>query len=70
VRLSIQKPRNHLGRQQENQAGNKTVDVKSAPHAKHTASRIAGLTHVARALESGSVPVNFPWNWQRMKTVR
>jgi hypothetical protein len=26
----------------------------------------AGLTHVA---ESGNVPVNFPWNWQRMKIV-
>jgi hypothetical protein len=25
------------------------VDVKSAPHAKHTASRKAGLTHVAES---------------------
>jgi hypothetical protein len=46
------------------------VDIKSAPHAKHTTSRIDGLPHMARASESGSVPVNFLWNWERMEKVR
>jgi hypothetical protein len=34
-----------------------SVDVKSAPHAKHTASRKAGLTHVA---ESEACQSSFP----------
>jgi hypothetical protein len=34
-----------------------SVDVKSAPHAKHTASRKAGLTHVA---ESEACQLSFP----------
>jgi hypothetical protein len=46
------------------------VDVKSAPHAKHTASRISWLTTRDPGVESRSVPVNFPWNWQRMKIVK
>jgi hypothetical protein len=36
------------------------VDVKLAPHAKHTASRTKLASHETRAFESGSVPVNFP----------
>jgi hypothetical protein len=43
------------------------VDVKSAPHAKHTASEQSWLNTRCRIR---SVSVNFPWNWQRMKTVR
>jgi hypothetical protein len=40
----------------------KCVDVKSALHAKHTASRKKLASHKARAYESGGVPVNFPSN--------
>jgi hypothetical protein len=36
------------------------VDVKSAPHAKHTASRISWLHTRGTGVGSGSVPVNFP----------
>jgi hypothetical protein len=47
---------------------NDCVDVKSAPHAKHTASRKkAGLTRVAESEACQSI---FPENLQRMKIVR
>jgi hypothetical protein len=44
-----------------------SVDVNSAPHSKHTASRTSWLNTRGRIR---SVPVNFRWNWQRMKIVR
>jgi hypothetical protein len=40
-----------------------TVDAKSAPHAKHTASR-------TRAMNPESVPVNFPETDKGIKIVR
>jgi hypothetical protein len=48
----------------------KCVEVKSTPHASTQQAELAGLTHMARASEFGSVLVNFPSNWQRMKKVR
>jgi hypothetical protein len=40
------------------------VDVKSTPHAKHTARRTRWLNTHCRIR---SVRVNFPWNWHMMK---